>query len=85
LKKIIIISISILTFGFAGNSFAVQAEIPSDSTAVTAKSDSKITISGEIRSRGIVQQNTSDFNKNSTSSGSGVTVTTQKEQPRPKQ
>jgi hypothetical protein len=85
LKKIIIIPIALLSLGFTGNSFAAPAEIPSDSTAVTAKSDSKITISGEIRVRGVVQQNTDDFNRHTTNGSSGAINTTKKEQPRQKQ
>ncbi len=36
----------------AGSSFAVVAEIPSETQAVNTKGDSKITISGELEVRG---------------------------------
>ena len=85
LKKSLIISISIFALCLAGTALAAPAEIPSDSTAATAKGDTKVTIGGELRVRGVVQQNTGDFDKNSTGGGSGVTATTTRTQPRPKQ
>jgi hypothetical protein len=84
LKKILIISIFILALGAVGTACAAPAEIPTDSTAATAKGDTKVTIGGELRVRGVVQQNTGDFDKNSTG-GSSATVTTTRTQPRPKQ
>jgi hypothetical protein len=85
LKKIVIAFISLLILGFAVSSFAVPAEIPTDTTATTVKGDSKITIGGELRVRGVVQQNTGDFNSNTSNSSKGAPVTPQKDQPRPKQ
>jgi hypothetical protein len=85
LKKIIIASISLLTLGLAVNSFAVPAEIPTESTTATAKGDTQITIGGELRVRGVVQHNTGEFNRNKSEAGkNNVPVTVTKEQPQPK-
>jgi hypothetical protein len=82
MKKLIIISISIFTLGLAANSFAVPAEIPTDTTAATAKGDTKITIGGELRVRGVVQHNTSEFNRNKSEAGkNNIPVTATREQP----
>jgi hypothetical protein len=49
--------------GFAASAFAIHAEIPAETQAVTAKGASQITIGGEIRFRGDYQNNNTDFNK----------------------
>lgn len=85
MKKIIVALISLLTLGFAVNSFAVPAEIPTDTTATKTNGSTKITIGGELRVRGMVQQNTGDFNSSASNGSKGVTVTTTKDQPRAKQ
>jgi hypothetical protein len=54
---------------FAVNSFAVQAEIPADSTAAIAKGSTQVTIGGEIRFRGTTYQNINDFNRNTSTVG----------------
>lgn len=41
-----------LLMALATSSFAVMAELPADTQAVTAKGDTKITIQGELRIRG---------------------------------
>jgi hypothetical protein len=65
-KKFIIFAAALLMLGFATSSFALQAEIPQDTTAAIAKGGTQVTISGDLRTRGIVQQNTRDFNKHVT-------------------
>ena len=54
----------LLLLGFAASAFAIHAEIPSETQAVVATGGTQITIGGELRFRGEVQQNTSDFNSN---------------------
>jgi hypothetical protein len=61
-KKLLIFSVALLALAFAANSFAIQAEIPADTTAVVAKGKTQVTIGGDLRYRGIYQQNTGDFN-----------------------
>ncbi len=45
-------ALGLLVLGLVPDSFALQAEIPGDTQAVTAKKDPQITIGGEIRVRG---------------------------------
>jgi hypothetical protein len=66
-KKLLIFAVCLLALGFAANSFAIQAEIPADTTAAIAKGGTQITIGGDLRVRGVIQSNTGDFNSNSTS------------------
>ena len=69
MKKYLVIALAALfVLGFAASSFAIHAEIPAETQAVVAQSATQITIGGEIRVRGIYQQNTQDFNSNVTSS-----------------
>jgi hypothetical protein len=42
----------LLMLGFAANSFAVHAEIPSETQAVVAKGQTQVTLGGELRFRG---------------------------------
>jgi hypothetical protein len=65
-KKLIIFAVALLALGFAANSFAIQAEIPADTTAVIAKGGTQVTIGGELRVRGISAQNTRDFDRHIT-------------------
>jgi len=68
-KKYLVIALAALfVLGFAASSFAIHAEIPAETQAVVAQSATQITIGGEIRVRGLYQQNTQDFNSNVTSS-----------------
>jgi predicted porin len=60
-KFISIVSAMLLVFGFAASALAIHAEIPSETQAVVAKGGTQITLGGELRVRGEIQQNTSDF------------------------
>lgn len=66
MKKLLVFAVALLALGFAANSFAIQAEIPADTTAVVAKGKTQITIGGEIRLRGQVSDNNGDFNRHQT-------------------
>lgn len=62
MKKFLAIIASLaLVLGFAASAFAIHAEIPSETQAVVAKGSTQITLGGELRVRGEIQQNTSDF------------------------
>jgi hypothetical protein len=63
-KKFIIFAVALFVLGFVANSFAIQAEIPADSTAAIAKGGTQVTIGGELRIRTSNRVNTDDFNKN---------------------
>ena len=63
MKKLIIFAVALLALGFAASSFAIQAEIPADSTAAIAKGGTQVTIGGEIRVRGAIRSNTGDFDR----------------------
>jgi hypothetical protein len=63
-KKFFVLAVALLVLGFAASSFAVQAEIPADTTAAIAKGGTQVTLGGELRFRGSTYQNISDFNKN---------------------
>lgn len=52
----------LFVLGFAATSFAIHAEIPSETQAVIAKGSTQITLGGEIRVRGEFKQNINDFN-----------------------
>ncbi len=67
-KYLVIVLAALFVLGFAASSFAIHAEIPAETQAVVAQSATQITIGGELRVRGIYQQNTQDFNSNVTSS-----------------
>ena len=69
MKKYLVIALAALfVLGFAASSFAIHAEIPAETQAVVAQSATQITIGGEIRVRGLYQENTQDFNSKATSS-----------------
>jgi hypothetical protein len=63
-KKFFVLAVALLVLGFAASSFAVQAEIPADTSAAIAKGNTVVTIGGELRFRGSTYQNISDFNRN---------------------
>jgi hypothetical protein len=69
-KKFFVFAIALLVLGFAASSFAMQAEIPADTTAAIAKGGTQVTIGGEVRMRAFSRQNTNDFNRNIASSSS---------------
>lgn len=52
---------AIFVLGFAASAFAIHAEIPAESQAVIAKGQTQITIGGDVRIRGEVRQNVTDF------------------------
>ena len=54
-------SIGLILLSFAVKSFALQAEIPTDTKAVIAKKDPQITIGGEIRLSGWHINNAGDI------------------------
>jgi hypothetical protein len=66
-KKIFIFTVALLSLGFAGGAFALQAEIPADTTAAVATGKTQITIGGDLRVRGTASNNTGDFNRDTTS------------------
>ncbi|BCB97224.1 hypothetical protein JZK55_21460 [Dissulfurispira thermophila] len=62
MKKFLAIIASLaLVLGFAASAFAIHAEIPSETQAIVAKGSTQITLGGQLRVRGEIQQNTSDF------------------------
>jgi hypothetical protein len=75
-KKFFVFAIALLVLGFAVNSFAIQAEIPADTTAAIAKGGTQVTIGGEVRMRAFSRQNTNDFNSHAANSSSGATTGT---------
>jgi hypothetical protein len=66
-KKLFIFAVALLALGFAASAFAIQAEIPADTTAAIAKGKTQITIGGDLRVRGVAANNTSDFDRHVTS------------------
>ena len=54
--------------GFAASSFAIHAEIPAETQAVVSTGGTQITIGGDIRFRGLWQENTQDFDNKVVSS-----------------
>lgn len=61
MKKYLALLVGVLfVLGFAATSFAIHAEIPSETQAVVAKGKTQITLGGEIRARGEYQE--VDFN-----------------------
>ena len=70
MKKYLVVALAAMfVLGFAASSFAIHAEIPAETQAVVAKSATQITIGGEIRVRGIIDNNTGDFNSDTTKAG----------------
>jgi hypothetical protein len=60
-KYLAIILGAVFVLGFAASAFAIHAEIPAETQAVVAKGQTEITIGGEVRVRGEIRQNVSDF------------------------
>jgi hypothetical protein len=73
-KKILLVAVA-LVLGLSGAAFAIQAEIPADTTAAIAKGGTQVTIDGELRFRGANYQNISDFNSN-VANGPALTTAT---------
>ncbi|MBI4823736.1 MAG: alginate export family protein [Nitrospirae bacterium] len=74
-KFLAIVLSSLFVLGIAGVAFAVQAEIPADTTAVTAKGATNVTIDGSIRIRGAMSQLDMDSDVGGTSSSYDHRVT----------
>ena len=74
MKKFFVLAVALLVLGFAASSFAVQAEIPADSTAAVAKGGTQVTIGGELMFRGSVIRNTDNFNNNGAAGDAAGTV-----------
>lgn len=68
MKKLLVFTAAFLILGLETSSFAVQAEIPADSTAAVAKGGIQVTIGGELRVRGSVIKNTDNLNNNNAGS-----------------
>ena len=62
-KYLAIILGAVFVLGFAASAFAIHAEIPAETQAVVAKGATQISIGGDIRMRGEMTGNTTDFNK----------------------
>jgi len=62
-KYLAVATAVVFLLGFAAASFAIHAEIPAETQAVVAKSQTQITIGGEVRIRGEFRDNIRDFNK----------------------
>lgn len=63
MKKYIALILGVLfVLGFAASAFATHAEIPADTQAAVAKGGTQITLGGDLRFRGEVNNNTADFN-----------------------
>jgi len=74
-KKYFIVALAAMfVLGFAASSFAIHAEIPSETQAVVGTGMTQITIGGEIRVRGDWRNNVGDFDKNVTSSANSSDV-----------
>ncbi|GBE32261.1 hypothetical protein BMS3Bbin05_01170 [bacterium BMS3Bbin05] len=61
-KSIAIIAAMLFVFGFTASAFAAMADIPADTSAAVAKGNTQVTVSGSLRFRGNLQNNTKDFN-----------------------
>ncbi len=73
MKKFIIFAVALFVLGFAASSFAIQAEIPADTTAAIATGGTQVTIGGELRIRGSIRQNPGDFDRNQALTTSNTT------------
>ncbi|GBD99639.1 hypothetical protein BMS3Abin07_01676 [bacterium BMS3Abin07] len=60
-KSIAIIAAMLFVFGFTASAFAAMADIPADTSAAVAKGNTQVTVSGSLRFRGNLQNNTKDF------------------------
>lgn len=61
-KYLAIILGAVFVLCFAASAFALHAEIPAETQAVVAKGATQISIGGDLRFRGEITNNTSDFN-----------------------
>ncbi|MBI5050122.1 MAG: alginate export family protein, partial [Nitrospirae bacterium] len=62
MKKALITVLSLLfVFGITASAFAVHSEIPSETQAAVAKGVTQLTLGGELRFRGELKENVSDF------------------------
>jgi len=69
-KKYLVVALAALfVLGFAASSFAIHAEIPAETQAAVAAGGTQITIGGDIRIRGRIVNNVSDFNSGGKSVG----------------
>jgi hypothetical protein len=69
-KKYLVVALAAMfVLGFAASSFAIHAEIPAETQAVVSKGATQITIGGEVRVRGLIDNNTKDFNSDATNPG----------------
>ncbi len=68
-KYLIVALAAMFVLGFAVSSFAIHAEIPSETQAVVGAGITQITIGGEVRVRGDWRNNVYDFNKDAVSNG----------------
>jgi hypothetical protein len=73
-KKLLIFTATFLILGLETSSFAVQAEIPADSTAAVAKGGTQVTIGGELMFRGSVIRNAGNFDNSSAAGGASGTA-----------
>jgi hypothetical protein len=69
MKGTLILLVGLALCVFTAESYGIQAELPNDTTKVTAQGNAKITIGGDIRVRGTAQGNTNTVNGNNTNSG----------------
>lgn len=61
-KYLALILGAVFVLGFAASAFAIHAEIPAETQATVAKGTTQITLGGELRFRGEMTGNKSDFN-----------------------
>jgi hypothetical protein len=73
-KYLIVALAAMFVLGFAASSFAIHAEIPSETQAVVGTGMTQITIGGEVRVRGDWRQNVGDFDSGVTSSANSSDV-----------
>ncbi len=70
MKKYFLVALAALfVLGFAASAFAIHAEIPAETQAVVATGATQITIGGDIRVRGLMSNNTADFNSDTRTAG----------------
>ncbi len=68
-KYFVVVLAALFVLGSAASSFAIHADIPAESQAVVATGATQITISGDIRVRGLMDNNTLDFNSSQKNTG----------------
>lgn len=64
-KYLAVLSGVLFVLSFSASAFAIHGEIPAEAQGVVSKSRSKITLGGDLRFRGEVRNNTTDFNSDS--------------------